>query len=79
MSNCLCNSVDMSADPLSRKSLVQVQPEAQSQTTSHSASPDRETRSGRTDASPEHLQLNIDLHAVPVQVHKFMWGIGNAK
>jgi hypothetical protein len=38
-----------------------------SQATSHSASPDRETRSGRTDASPEHLQLNT----VPVEVHDF--------
>ena len=58
MSNCSCNSMDSSTDPLSRKLLVQVQPGAQSQATSHSASPDRETWRGKADALLDRLQLH---------------------
>ena len=55
---------------LNEKSMVQTHPGVLSQATSHSDSPDRETWSGRADVSQEPLQL----HTVPVEVHKFYVG-----
>ena len=77
MSNCSCNSMDSSTDPLSRKLLVQVQPGAQSQATSHSASPDRETGEGRADVLYERLQLNSPAFTYLWSMN--MQDIGNAK